>query len=125
MIRICFLCQVDVDVADWQKNGAGLWHSHKHGFGLMNAWRLTNAARVRSQTSQLAHAVDIFHNIFFNLNRILCCDHRWNRLNETIPMNGHNIEFESIDIHQHCQGKSANITNGTAIVNNVYSKHFL
>jgi len=38
--------QVDVDVAHWQKNAAGLWHSHKHGFGVMNAWRLTTAASV-------------------------------------------------------------------------------
>ncbi|CAG5131773.1 unnamed protein product [Candidula unifasciata] len=29
-----------------QKNGAGLSHSHKHGFGLLNSWRLVNAARV-------------------------------------------------------------------------------
>jgi len=37
-----------VDEAHWQRNAAGLWHSHKHGFGLMNAWRLTNAAAVRT-----------------------------------------------------------------------------
>ncbi|XP_052806356.1 proprotein convertase subtilisin/kexin type 7-like [Mya arenaria] len=41
--------KVDIDVAHWQKNAAGLWHSHKHGFGLMNAWRLTNAATVWNQ----------------------------------------------------------------------------
>ncbi|XP_060578568.1 proprotein convertase subtilisin/kexin type 7-like [Ruditapes philippinarum] len=41
--------KVDIDVAHWQKNGAGLWHSHKHGFGLMNAWRLVNAAKVWDQ----------------------------------------------------------------------------
>lgn len=42
-----FICyQVDRDEAQWQRNAAGLWHSHKHGFGLMNAWRLTNAAAV-------------------------------------------------------------------------------
>ncbi|RUS80156.1 hypothetical protein EGW08_012079, partial [Elysia chlorotica] len=38
--------KVDVDVAHWQQNGAGLAHSHKHGFGLLNAWRMVNAARV-------------------------------------------------------------------------------
>uniref|UniRef100_A0A4W3HPE4 Proprotein convertase subtilisin/kexin type 7 n=1 Tax=Callorhinchus milii TaxID=7868 RepID=A0A4W3HPE4_CALMI len=27
-------------------NGAGLSHSHKHGFGLLNAWRLVNAAKI-------------------------------------------------------------------------------
>ncbi|KAM8854051.1 proprotein convertase subtilisin/kexin type 7 [Synchiropus picturatus] len=32
--------------ADWSTNGAGFHHSHKHGFGLMNAWRLVNAAKV-------------------------------------------------------------------------------
>ncbi|KAH9510234.1 Proprotein convertase subtilisin/kexin type 7 [Bulinus truncatus] len=38
--------KVDVDLAHWQINGAGLSHSHKHGFGLLNSWRLVNAARV-------------------------------------------------------------------------------
>lgn len=32
--------------ADWRVNGAGLHHSHQHGFGLLNAWRLVNAAKV-------------------------------------------------------------------------------
>ncbi|XP_028275295.1 proprotein convertase subtilisin/kexin type 7 [Parambassis ranga] len=32
--------------ADWNMNGAGFSHSHKHGFGLLNAWRLVNAAKV-------------------------------------------------------------------------------
>ncbi|XP_072525325.1 proprotein convertase subtilisin/kexin type 7 isoform X1 [Salminus brasiliensis] len=32
--------------ADWETNGAGFHHSHKHGFGLLNAWRLVNAAKV-------------------------------------------------------------------------------
>uniref|UniRef100_A0A3P9HRW2 Proprotein convertase subtilisin/kexin type 7 n=1 Tax=Oryzias latipes TaxID=8090 RepID=A0A3P9HRW2_ORYLA len=32
--------------ADWQQNQAGFNHSHQHGFGLLNAWRLVNAAKV-------------------------------------------------------------------------------
>ncbi|XP_068601964.1 proprotein convertase subtilisin/kexin type 7 [Brachionichthys hirsutus] len=32
--------------ADWMVNGAGFHHSHQHGFGLLNAWRLVNAAKV-------------------------------------------------------------------------------
>ncbi|XP_056329345.1 proprotein convertase subtilisin/kexin type 7 [Danio aesculapii] len=32
--------------ADWATNGAGFNHSHKFGFGLLNAWRLVNAAKV-------------------------------------------------------------------------------
>lgn len=32
--------------ADWGENGAGFYHSHQHGFGLLNAWRLVNAAKV-------------------------------------------------------------------------------
>ncbi|XP_035768095.1 proprotein convertase subtilisin/kexin type 7 isoform X2 [Neolamprologus brichardi] len=31
--------------ADWKVNGAGFHHSHQHGFGLLNAWRLVNAAK--------------------------------------------------------------------------------
>ncbi|KAJ3591463.1 hypothetical protein NHX12_009408 [Muraenolepis orangiensis] len=34
------------DHADWRANGAGFHHSHKHGFGLLNAWRMVNAAKV-------------------------------------------------------------------------------
>ncbi|KAM4628159.1 proprotein convertase subtilisin/kexin type 7 isoform 1-T1 [Polymixia lowei] len=34
------------DAADWKVNGAGFNHSHQHGFGLLNAWRLVNAAKV-------------------------------------------------------------------------------
>lgn len=33
--------------ADWRENGAGFHHSHQHGFGLLSAWRLVNAAKVR------------------------------------------------------------------------------
>ncbi|XP_042199822.1 proprotein convertase subtilisin/kexin type 7 [Callorhinchus milii] len=36
----------DDRIAGWQINGAGLSHSHKHGFGLLNAWRLVNAAKI-------------------------------------------------------------------------------
>lgn len=32
--------------AVWELNGAGFHHSHQHGFGLLNAWRLVNAAKV-------------------------------------------------------------------------------
>uniref|UniRef100_A0A667Y1K2 Proprotein convertase subtilisin/kexin type 7 n=1 Tax=Myripristis murdjan TaxID=586833 RepID=A0A667Y1K2_9TELE len=32
--------------ADWKVNGAGFHHSHQHGFGVLNAWRLVNAAKV-------------------------------------------------------------------------------
>ncbi|KAK6963898.1 proprotein convertase subtilisin/kexin type 7 [Biomphalaria glabrata] len=38
--------KVDTDSAHFDENGAGLSHSHKHGFGLLNSWRLVNAARV-------------------------------------------------------------------------------
>uniref|UniRef100_A0A3Q3R7B2 P/Homo B domain-containing protein n=1 Tax=Monopterus albus TaxID=43700 RepID=A0A3Q3R7B2_MONAL len=31
---------------DWRVNGAGFHHSHQHGFGLLSAWRLVNAAKV-------------------------------------------------------------------------------
>ncbi|KFQ70738.1 Proprotein convertase subtilisin/kexin type 7, partial [Phaethon lepturus] len=32
--------------AKWDINQAGFSHSHQHGFGLLNAWRLVNAAKV-------------------------------------------------------------------------------
>ncbi|ESO83331.1 hypothetical protein LOTGIDRAFT_81964, partial [Lottia gigantea] len=45
-IIIMTALKVDVDLAHWQQNGAGLNHSHKHGFGLLKAWRLVNAAKI-------------------------------------------------------------------------------
>ncbi|XP_038635494.1 proprotein convertase subtilisin/kexin type 7 [Scyliorhinus canicula] len=36
----------DDRIAGWQVNGAGFSHSHQHGFGLLNAWRMVNAAKV-------------------------------------------------------------------------------
>ena len=35
---------MDVQVAKWYLNGAGFHHSDQHGFGLMDAGRLTLAA---------------------------------------------------------------------------------
>ncbi|XP_017351647.1 proprotein convertase subtilisin/kexin type 7 [Ictalurus punctatus] len=45
--------QYDTDV-DWKTNGAGFHHSHKHGFGLLNAWRLVNAAKIWETVPLLA-----------------------------------------------------------------------
>lgn len=41
----CKQCDIN---ADWRVNGAGFHHSHKHGFGLLNAWRLVNLAKVHT-----------------------------------------------------------------------------
>ncbi|GAB1602886.1 proprotein convertase subtilisin/kexin type 7-like, partial [Argonauta hians] len=44
---LVILSAVTVDAkATWTKNAAHLKHSHKHGFGLMKAWHLVNAAKV-------------------------------------------------------------------------------
>ena len=48
--------QVD-DVVHWQTNKAGFHHSHKHGFGLLDAWRLVNAAKV---------AITPYNNMYSN-----------------------------------------------------------
>lgn len=37
--------KVDVLGAEWVENGAGFHHSDQHGFGLMDAYRLTTVAR--------------------------------------------------------------------------------
>lgn len=37
---------IDLQDVDWTTNGAGLRHSHQHGFGVLDAYRLTMAARV-------------------------------------------------------------------------------
>ncbi|XP_055279055.1 proprotein convertase subtilisin/kexin type 7 isoform X2 [Moschus berezovskii] len=43
--------------ADWITNEAGFSHSHQHGFGLLNAWRLVNAAKVWTSVPYLASYV--------------------------------------------------------------------
>ncbi|XP_015283529.1 PREDICTED: proprotein convertase subtilisin/kexin type 7 [Gekko japonicus] len=43
--------------AQWDTNQAGLSHSHQHGFGLLNAWRLVNAAKIWDSVPYLASYV--------------------------------------------------------------------
>uniref|UniRef100_A0AAA9TJ95 Proprotein convertase subtilisin/kexin type 7 n=1 Tax=Bos taurus TaxID=9913 RepID=A0AAA9TJ95_BOVIN len=43
--------------ADWITNEAGFSHSHQHGFGLLNAWRLVNAAKIWTSVPYLASYV--------------------------------------------------------------------
>ncbi|KFV66116.1 Proprotein convertase subtilisin/kexin type 7, partial [Dryobates pubescens] len=43
--------------ARWDTNQAGYSHSHQHGFGLLNAWRLVNAAKVWESVPYLASYV--------------------------------------------------------------------
>ncbi|XP_013814316.2 proprotein convertase subtilisin/kexin type 7 [Apteryx mantelli] len=40
--------------AKWDVNQAGFSHSHQHGFGLLNAWRLVNAAKIWESVPYLA-----------------------------------------------------------------------
>lgn len=42
----CISFQYEDRHAKWDINQAGFSHSHQHGFGLLNAWRLVNAAKV-------------------------------------------------------------------------------
>jgi len=50
-VDCCADCvQVDERNALWSRNSAGLSHSHQHGFGLMNAWRMVSTARVCCHT---------------------------------------------------------------------------
>nr|XP_026653982.1 proprotein convertase subtilisin/kexin type 7 [Zonotrichia albicollis] len=43
--------------AKWDTNQAGFSHSHQHGFGLLNAWRLVNAAKIWESVPYLASYV--------------------------------------------------------------------
>lgn len=49
-----YLIQQCDNSADWKLNGAGFYHSHQHGFGLLNAWRLVNAAKVHARLTRAA-----------------------------------------------------------------------
>lgn len=48
----CLSFQYEDRHAKWDVNQAGFSHSHQHGFGLLNAWRLVNAAKVSPSLSQ-------------------------------------------------------------------------
>uniref|UniRef100_A0A1I8ILW8 P/Homo B domain-containing protein n=2 Tax=Macrostomum lignano TaxID=282301 RepID=A0A1I8ILW8_9PLAT len=37
--------KVDKQIGHYTRNGAGLFHSHKHGFGMLTAWRMVQAAK--------------------------------------------------------------------------------
>lgn len=52
MYTICLFVEKADESADWKVNGAGFHHSHQHGFGLLSAWRLVSAAKVRTCTPQ-------------------------------------------------------------------------
>ncbi|XP_077105985.1 proprotein convertase subtilisin/kexin type 7 isoform X2 [Ranitomeya variabilis] len=54
---IALMLQYEDHEAAWETNGAGFSHSHQHGFGLLNAWRLTNAAKVWESVPYLASYV--------------------------------------------------------------------
>uniref|UniRef100_A0A8C6YQV4 Proprotein convertase subtilisin/kexin type 7 n=1 Tax=Nothoprocta perdicaria TaxID=30464 RepID=A0A8C6YQV4_NOTPE len=43
--------------AKWDVNAGGFSHSHQHGFGLLNAWRLVNAAKIWESVPYLASYV--------------------------------------------------------------------
>ncbi|XP_052508241.1 proprotein convertase subtilisin/kexin type 7 isoform X2 [Budorcas taxicolor] len=54
---IALMLQYEDRHADWITNEAGFSHSHQHGFGLLNAWRLVNAAKVWTSVPYLASYV--------------------------------------------------------------------
>lgn len=39
---------IDISDADWSSNSAKFRHSHQHGFGVLDAYRLTMTAQVKS-----------------------------------------------------------------------------
>ncbi|TRY83368.1 hypothetical protein DNTS_016643 [Danionella cerebrum] len=66
-------------VADWETNGAGFRHSHKFGFGLLNAWRLVNSAKVWESVPYLVS----YQSPLLSVNEIIppsprSFNHSWN-----------------------------------------------
>ncbi|NWZ15684.1 PCSK7 convertase, partial [Agelaius phoeniceus] len=53
----CVSLQYEDRHAKWDTNQAGFSHSHQHGFGLLNAWRLVNAAKIWESVPYLASYV--------------------------------------------------------------------
>ncbi|XP_045139506.1 proprotein convertase subtilisin/kexin type 7 [Echinops telfairi] len=58
--------------ADWVTNEAGFSHSHQHGFGLLNAWRLVNAAKVNRHSRVWAAYVECLGEAA-HASTIACC----------------------------------------------------
>ena len=63
--------QVDVDGSTWTKNGVGLQHSHQHGFGIMDAWRLVNAAKVCDGFTSIDFLHFLFNILLFQNNYLV------------------------------------------------------
>lgn len=40
---------IDISEGEWSSNGANFMHSHQHGFGVLDAYRLTKSAQVISK----------------------------------------------------------------------------
>ncbi|XP_047128901.1 proprotein convertase subtilisin/kexin type 7 isoform X1 [Hydra vulgaris] len=38
--------RIDIDPEEWQVNGAGFAHSHKHAFGLLDSWRIVTTSKI-------------------------------------------------------------------------------
>jgi len=59
--------RVDIDPEEWQVNMAGFAHSHKHGFGLLDSWRLVTSSKlwpnVPYMTSWSSRISNVFHRI--------------------------------------------------------------
>ncbi|CAH1263814.1 PCSK7 [Branchiostoma lanceolatum] len=76
---VALMLQINRQSSEWTVNAAGFYHSHQHGFGLMDAWRLVNAAKVWEPVSWLmslnsptlhedyvftgGHTVKFFYNV--------------------------------------------------------------
>uniref|UniRef100_A0A1I8FN61 Peptidase_S8 domain-containing protein n=1 Tax=Macrostomum lignano TaxID=282301 RepID=A0A1I8FN61_9PLAT len=48
--------KVDKQIGHYTRNGAGLFHSHKHGFGMLTAWRMVQAAKTWSRAQRVHHS---------------------------------------------------------------------
>lgn len=48
---------IDIADADWSSNGANFRHSHQHGFGVLDAYRLTMTAQVSHVTLMDEHVM--------------------------------------------------------------------
>lgn len=53
---------IDLQEVEWTTNGCGFRHSHQHGFGVLDAYRLTTAAQVHdTPTIALIHVQGNLH----------------------------------------------------------------
>lgn len=79
---------IDNTDGEWSTNGASFMHSHQHGFGVLDAYRLTRSAQVRYIVTD---HVTVFYHVTLRCGRYC-----------RLRLNGHQMSIiQILQYHTH------------------------